>query len=747
MDFSKAMGSITGVTNLLTGQSTVLSGDYPLWTFSTSNASYSASDNGFTYKISRDSLMMQWNLGDRFKVLVEAKPDTSNGGIDLSINVTNLSTSTIDTVYFPYIAGFTTLSNSSKSDSLAVPSRDGLVIPDFQGALRQTQTTRWSYTGSLSMQFFLIYDSSVGGIYDSAQDPASTYKALEIQDFTFASHAFKLYWALYPSEISSGNQFTMGYSVSIASFQGASWEDGAVLYRSWALKQQYVSQGTLLDRTDIPDWFKDIGLVWGTGPAGYTENPTRKVVPSFPNQTVLFDDWGWNLYGFDSGYGNYFPPLPSAGGASALVNYTEAVHQQGDQSILFFSATLVADNSSTNPSFPSEEQYMIVSQGGRLYTNIEPNGALMTEPDPTSAFWMNQMVNYSETAVGVYGADGVYLDGLALAPVELNYANPNNVTLSGSAFWEAYAGILENMTSAMKKYIPDPIITAEGENEVYVPYLSSFWDNMDQDNPANTGIPGAIETPMLSFVYHEYSLTYASPYAYEYGGAGSVGGSPQLFRYTLSKALAFGLVLEPNSYITILPNDSKFLVQAVLLESKFLGYLRFGQMLPSPEVHVANTTNSFGSSVTQTVPTISEGLFQSENGSEMLVVSNPTTQNQNFSLQFYNGEFGPGEEIQSVSVCNTSSPQTCLQTNNNDTVPLEIGSESDLTFRVTPSLVSVNVTTTSTSSAPRTTASMTSSASTSSSPQTAYANYLVPIIGAALIAAGAIAYLRRRGGR
>jgi hypothetical protein len=749
--FSKTSGSLTSITNLLTGQNTILKNDYPLWTISTTNGTYSSTTDSptFMYKILSEYLALQWDVENKFLVLVMVKLDAINGGVDLSINATNFTNLTINSIEFPYIAGFVSLSNSSGSDTLLVPYRDGLIIPDFQEALSQTQTIRWEYTGSLSMQFFLLYDNLIGGLYEGAQDPSSSYKALEIQNFTFASPAFKLYWELYPPEIEPGNQFVMNYSISIASFRGAGWEDGAVLYRAWATSQQYVSRGTLLNRTDVPNWFKDIGLVDPTSPPS-NELPytAQNLAQAFPNDTALLDLWSWDLHGFDSGYGNYFPP---AGGGSALINATNALHQLGDFITLFFSGVLVDTNSSANPGFPSEEKYLIVNEGGELYTQDESNGAVMAEPDPTSTFWQNQLVNYSEMAVGVYGADGVYLDGLADQPVNLNYRNSSSPTLSGSTFWQAYAEILVNMSSAMEKYNPSAIITAEGESEVYIPYLSGFWDNMDQDNPSHSGIVGAVEIPAFSFIYHQYALTYGTPYAYE--PVGSTFGSSQLFRYTLSKALAYGLVIRPDlpPYIQVAPNDTSFMLEAIQTEQEYSGYLRFGQMLISPRVTVETTTNLFGSSDTETVPAVSLGFFQADNGSKLMVISNPTTQPQNLTLQFYNGEFGPQEQIESVSICEAGVPQNCSRTNSNDSVSLEVNSESDLLLRVVTSLAVVNSTTTSpitSSSTSQTTGVLTSFNSTSTSVQiyvAGYVGYVVPVLGAVLIAgAGVLAYRARR---
>jgi hypothetical protein len=759
LTFNSATGSITSIDNLLTGQLTTLSSHYSLWSISTSSGgfiTYSSSLNSFSYDIVSNSLLkMQWSVSNpTFEINVIAMTDSVNEGIDLSINVTNLNPGlTIESVDFPYIAGFNKLGNSSSSDTLAIPKRDGLLIPDFQSTLKESGSVRFEYIGSLTMQFYLIYDQSVGGIYVGAQDPNSNYKALEIQNNTYAQPGYKLFWELYPPQIAPGNQFVMGYYVSMASFSGGSWENGALLYRDWALYQQYTKMGTLLSRTDIPSWFKNIGLLWKVSPPDASLPSTAQTVNyDFPGESELLDLWGWNLYGFDSGYGNYFPP---ADGQTTLSTAVDQVNQMGDGVMMFFSGVLVDTNSTTNPDFPSEEQNMIVTSGGSLYLQPESNGAEMAVPDPTTSWWMDQLVNYSVTAVKDYNASGVYLDGLGDQGVVLNYRNSSSPTLSGATWWEAFARILTNMTASMRAINPNAIITAEGESEAFIPYLSGFWVNMNQDDPVNSGIPGAIEVPMFSFVFHEYSLSYGTPFPYEISG--SSYGSPSMFRYTISKALSYGLVLRPDlpTYIQLAPNDSKFLGDAIDLETAYSGYLRFGQMLPGPTSTGGNMTNQVGGGFIQTVPALSEGLFQASNGTDILVVSNPTTIDQNVTLNFYGSEFGAGEQVTSVSLCQAAATGQCSETNSSGDVNVSVGALTDEILHVVPTLQIETTSTVTSQSATGTTgvssqgSSTTSSTSGSStsSPLGGVATYAVPIAGAILVVGAVFLVFRNRSKR
>jgi hypothetical protein len=679
--FNNKSGSISSITNFLTNQRTQLSENYPLWSISTTNGTFFSSySNAFSYIITPASqLILYWGIPrPEFTVEVFVKADPFNGGVDMSLNVTNYNSNvTIVNVGFPNIGGFSRLGGQNFSDYLAIPRKDGIIIPNFEQTLAGIQTLRYVYPGTLSMQFFLIYENYRGGMYEGVEDPGSNLKALEISSFTYGQKLYKFNWELYSPQIYPGNQFTMNYYVTIASFAGISWQDGATLYRNWVEAQWYTERGLLSTRTDVPTWLKNIGLIWKVSPPdNQTPSIAANVNTIFPNESVLLDLWGWNRWGFDHGYLNYFPPID---GESTLSTAINQIHSEGDHIVLFFSGTLVDTNTTTDPFFQIAQPYLIVNQQGELYIqSLLSNTVHVATADPTTQWWQSELVNFSVTAVKNYNADGVYLDGLALQPPVLNNRNATSPTLSGSSWWQAFARILTNVTESMREYNPNAVVTSEGENEVYIPYIDAFWDNMVQDNPGASGIPGAIEVPMFSFIYHEFSIVYGTPYTYS---------SPDLFRYTLSKAIVYGLVIRADlpPYENLSPGDLTYLSSAIELEQKYDNYLRFGQMIPSPVIVSNNYTYGFSnSSYTLTVPTVSEGLFEDKSGSFLLAVSNPTQSTQNIGIKFYNGEFGTNQVLQSVEICTPGLTNNCLVTNSSGYVTLAVSNLSNVAMLVFP---------------------------------------------------------------
>jgi hypothetical protein len=725
VSFDDKTGSISSISNLLTGQNTLLSGDYPLWSISTLNDTFTASDSSkFNYTVAANSLLkMSWEIPQsansskiQFAVQVVAKADQGDGGMDLGINVTNYESATVEYVAFPNIAGFKSLNGSSPYDSLAVPIDDGVIVPDFQQAL-SSQTLRVVYPGGLSMQFFMIYDNSVGGLYEGVEDPGSNLKALEFLSHTYGLPEYRFFWELYPSTISPGNQFQSNYFVSIASFSGAGWQDGATLYRSWVQSQWYTEEGPLLTRTDVPDWLKNVGLVWKTN-IDVPSSLVSSVNNDFPNESALLTLWGWNRYGFDQGYLNYYPPNV---GQETLTSEINQTHAAGDYVLMFLSGVLVDTNTTEVPDFPSLEQYMIINQEGQLQTDVEYNGHVMALPDPTSQWWQATLENLSRIAVEDYHADGIYFDGLALQSPVLDWRNSSSPTLSGSTFWQAYADILTNVTNTIRQYNPNAITTAEGENEVYIPYLDAFWDNIVHYQSDN-GIQGSYDASMFSFVYHEYSLVYGSPSAY-------LPNDPEGFRLSLSVALDYGMIIQPEqgSPSVFLPQDMAFLSSALSMEQSYPGYLRFGELMPLPYISSANYTfeGLQTSSVSPyppfiTLPSVSGGLFRAINGSYLMVLSNPTPLDQQASIKFYGGEFGPSQLLQSVQICNESqSPPNCTVTSGASDYQLSIGNLSNIALRITPLLVANNLTSSTTSlSSVTTSSSLTTSNSVTSLPST-----------------------------
>jgi hypothetical protein len=698
--FSGKNGAMESIDNLLTGQLTNLSGYYPLWSINTMASSFTANNaNSFSVTIddTNSTLYMFWTIEKpQFSVLVEVEPDTTTGGVAMSIDVNNFNKNqTITSVNFPYMAGFDRLGDSV-FDNLAVPKRDGMLIPNFQEILKN-QSLGLPYPGALSMQFFLIYDNSVGGLYEAAQDPGSNYKSLEVASHTFQTHLFNIYWNLASPQIFPGNQFSMNYSIVLAGFAGETWADGAQLYKGWALKQWYTEAGTLPNRADIPQWFKNIGVIWKGGPENSSApdpnsempNITRSVQKYFPNETVLLDWWGWNQYGFDRGYPDYYPPLGGQSAMELAINQTE---REGGKVMLFFSGRLVDTNTSV---FQEHKNDMIVGPNGQIYIenfSKEP----FAVPDPTTAWWKSEVVNYTTTGVKDYHIDGVYLDSVAVASPMINYANSSNPTLSGGTWWKAFAGIFTAVRNSIRQYNPSAIVTSEGVCEVYIPYLDGFWDNLNQDNAS--GILGGIQIPLFSYIYHSYALVYGTPFSYY--------PSPSIWEYELSKAAAFGLIVKPDipAYeFPIKKTDITYLNNVLGLQQRFGSYLRLGSTLPPPLISAGVVQLNLRNNYTVELPAVSASVFESSNGSLLFSLVNAANLTEQVTVHFYSGELG-GSILKSVNICQIAMAENnCLDSNGNGNANFTISALSQVVFSLTPTFFntsepSTNITTSTNSS-------------------------------------------------
>lgn len=655
VNFSSSTGSIIDIHLLPSNQFINLSGSYPLWSIITmQNVSYnSLQANNFSSLIDpfNSTLFLYWLLSKpKLTVVVSAYPDDFNGGLDMRMNIANYNQSlTIFSVNFPIVGAFSGL-GTSRSDNLAIPDLDGIIVNNFQHSL-PSGIRGLNYPGDLSMQFFLIYDNFLGGLFNGMEDASSSYKSLNIVNVSKSQPLYVFYWREYPPNIHTGDQFDMNYSVSFAGFAGQDWSEGVQLYQAWALKQWYVKQGPLESRSDVPTWFKNIGLVWLSGPPNSMVNATKAAQKMSSNGTVLLDWWGWNYLGFDKGYPQYFPPM---GGNSAFQQEVNQTHAEGAKVMLFFSGSLVDTNTTT---FQNYKQFMIVNPNGQIRTGNFSNHLVAATPDPTTLWWQSEVVNYTTTAVKEFGVDGVYMDAVARVPPALNYRNATSPTLSGPTWWEAYSTIFTKVRNSIRQYNPNAIVTSEGVCEVYIPFIDGFWDNFGAQQSENQN-PGITQLPLFSYVYHQYALVYGSPPGYDYNNS-------LPFRYEASNAVTFGEILRVTipTYNPVNASDSDFLSTSIRVEQDYSGYFRFGLDLPKPIASASDILINFSPRSNSTprpksnltAPSVVVGLYRANNDSLILVVTNPTNLTQTVNLHFYGEEFAKQGDLQSLTVCPTAT--------------------------------------------------------------------------------------------
>ena len=634
-------GAIINVTNTMTGQYLKLNQSLTnyLWSVDDFDQIISSEHaDSFNYTIAQSTnstdLAMVWQIHGFYLVhaLVEARAD---GYIGMKVNVTNLNPGVeIRRVIFPYIGGIESMGASTEDNFLTIPEREGYVVQNATGSILKDPISL-QYPGSLSMQYVYWYEENKGGIYMAMQDNQSNYKGLEL--LGAGRNAYSFDWYQYGANITMGNSYEMSYFAMFKGVVGADWSAGAQVYQDWALKQWYVSAGPVAQRADIPTWVRSLDLVWGTNE--YATNQTNDKIylqgtPSsqmgafmgqvrsmLPNANMMLYWSGWNQQGFDRGYPDFFPPRD---GDQAFKQAISATHALGIKVMLYLNGRLIDD---TTPAYIQSLPYLTVNATGFPDSVSYDNGTLTGGiPAPTAAWWVNQVVNSSVTAVKDYGADGVFLDQNTVASPQLDMSTTHgHLPGGGSWWWQAESNLLETVQSAIHQYNPQAIISSENVNEVYIRDIALF-QSYEWEYDFENLYPLGFTAPLFAYVYHGYTLQYTS-YLLPFGVRDYAEGS---YLQGVAQSIANGYIpgvstsLAPSATWWFTKQSKNVLETIVSARQAFKQFLNYGTT-PQHPLFQASSAFFLGAPVfvrNLTAPAINSGAFQLPDGREALVLAN-----------------------------------------------------------------------------------------------------------------------------
>lgn len=116
------------------------------------------------------------------------------------------------------------------------------------------------WPGGLNMQFQALYNSSGNGFYLAAHDGNGYKKSFHFSpDQKNGVMEYKI--GHFPPNMGYPREdYHMSYDVVLGPFVG-NWYDSAQIYREWALKQSWCQKGFLVNRKDIPAWFKETPIM------------------------------------------------------------------------------------------------------------------------------------------------------------------------------------------------------------------------------------------------------------------------------------------------------------------------------------------------------------------------------------------------------------------------------------------------------------------------------------------------------
>lgn len=607
LGFSKQTGALTAFRDLVNSydhlDDTIITGTP--WQIELHNPSeistldiYGASEFHYS-KPGPLTLVLEWNHFDHpesgnLNVTAVVSLDENKPLSSWKISVKGIKGIQISRVAFPLIAGIKNIGN----EYLAVPVWMGQLMKDPRNNLAKSQGEvkkfEWSYPGQLSMQCLTLYDPEKCCFYASCNDSLGYKKNFSVSLDSLKRISYQI--NNFPARDSASTSYSPAYDAIIGSFKG-DWITAAGLYREWGSKQKWCRESRFRNRL-TPQWLEKTALwVWNRGKSPNVLVPARDMSLRLGLPVNVFWHW-WHGCSYDDGFPEYIPPRE---GKESFVSAISSAHDNGIRAIVYMNQALWG---TTTESWQSENAVLSSAKdpGGHTIThvfNIFTNkpAAYMCM---ATGFWKDKYSSLCDSAVNIYGTDGIYMDMACLSL--MCYDRDHGHPVGGGNYWIEHFGILTNRIRS--KILPEKqlVLAGEGCGEVWLPYLDAFLTlEVSKERYAGTGTWETI--PFFQSVYHQFGITYGNysslivpPYdelwPEEYAPKDPLKLLDKDFnkQFLMEQARSFVWGLQPTiaNYQSFIASDRKeeigYLLNLAKTRNNGLKYLLHGKFFRSPEL-------------------------------------------------------------------------------------------------------------------------------------------------------------------
>jgi len=432
----------------------------------------------------------------------------------------------IEQVSFPQIAGISQISDEESGDYLVAPRGPGILCENPSINFKPGVGLGGAYYPSehYNMQFIAYYARMLNkGLYLADYDPSGAF----VKTFSAVNRGGYLELSNdHVPEFGFNVGLRLPYPVVIGVFEG-DWWDVAQLYKGWAVNQRWVAQGTIAQRTDIPQWLKSTGIVadvftrfwcrdsdlWN-GPFSNLPKIAEAMSQYYSSAPLLW--WrGWEKHGFGMAPPEYLPPTEGWDNFVDAVNGTHA--KDGRVSVLpltssySFNATgwqdFVLHAPRDREGNPYIFEWSIQNNSDRLTRQC----AFVVSPGELWCDRLCQMVDELASA----GVDMVQLDGNPVMPF-IDWSGSEGHWGGGTWWAEGWMTVFSRVKEQTKSIKADLALGGEWYSEPYIPFIdaanepsSVAYSPLDicggecYNNTLNAYIP------LWHSVYHEYQILYS----------------------------------------------------------------------------------------------------------------------------------------------------------------------------------------------------------------------------------------------
>jgi hypothetical protein len=522
---------------------------------------------------------------------------------------------------FPRVGG---IKRGSAEDMLTIPCFWGRYCRDPVNTLQRYALT---YPCSGSMQFWSFL-SGGAGLYLASYDSDCWLKQWQWTADRRNARGQWLATHLAPVPTPQPLQYELPYEQILGTFAG-DWHEAAALYRRWATKQPWCSEGKIAQRKSIPDKFKQVA-VW----LKYYNEPGKVLGEVWDHQQYLQAPTAVHYYrypisAFDDNYPEMLPAKPGFNRAVADMQALGALVMPYTQGVIWDMDTQSWRRENGMAAAAKQENGDVY-----LWTIHDNPYARMC---PATKTWQEKVFDFTSKLVWDHGVDGVYLDVLSASQARPCHDKSHGHTIHGGNSWgQGNRQLMDQLRRRIRAEKPHAFFTTEEICEIYLDKFDGF---LTLDVTRGGYRPPVMCLPLFTAVYHDYAIQYGSDCA--------LSATTDQFAALLAEHFVWGAKATLSEMapppIGEKPESAAYLREVVRSYDKVgKKFLLEGQWLrpPALDVPLAPVTLAHRSKTEVAMPVVRHSLWRAEDGSLGLLVTNWTGEPQKADLKFRPADYG-----------------------------------------------------------------------------------------------------------
>ena len=539
-------------------------------------------------KISRHEVKLVWYGEGALTLEARVRLDKEKPLSYWSVEMKDYDKAKVKELVFPYLTNIKAFTNEE------------LLIPDWTGALYKNPRAEHKRISLFkrnhqhhSMQLSAIYGDEESGIYIATNDAEGYGKSFTVE----FRDALTNYQMINILDVESDQaSYKPSYDFVLGTLHG-NWYDAALIYREWALQQEWVKNNRL-HSGKMNSWLPETDVwMWNRGHSSNVlpEAEDLKKYLGDCNVSVL---WHWWHNGpYDDAFPEYIPPR------EGRESFVEAVAKARSKGINMTPYMNSFQWGGATKSFHEKgvERYVARKADGstlaHIYNKFTENP--LVPVCITQEFWRETYSGLCDTLINGYGCSGVYMD--QSCNNYLCYNADHGHTVGGGNYWvKSHQRLIERIRE--KTTEQNPVLTGEGSGEDWMGHLDGFL-TLEGSRERMRGAKASDIVPLFNAVYHGYAICFGNlsgltypPYddcwPKKYRSPDTETLLPEKYRQQMrmeqARTFVWGTQPMISNYHPFVrkgrPTEMRYFAELVAKRKQYKDYLQYGTMMLPPKM-------------------------------------------------------------------------------------------------------------------------------------------------------------------